>query len=121
MKTLHLGSALFLAALPISLHAAPAVSVEQAAAIAQAQLKERGLTDRVFVTSLALEKDGLARGDRYWYARWSANLPLEERKTELGVRINMDGSVVRVVENPQSYPQDHRSRSNRPSILDLKH
>ncbi len=100
---------------------APSVQVAQAATMAQQHLKERGLDDRIFIRALVLEAATVGRGERYWYARWSQNVTIEEEKKEVGLRINMDGTVVRVVENPSKKYTDHRSRSNRPSILDLKH
>ena len=72
------------------------------------------------VMSITLDRDSLRGKERYWYARWSENVKLEERKTELGLRINMDGSIVRMVEGPASQPKNYRTRSDRPSILDLK-
>lgn len=100
--------------------AVPFLSVDQAANVAQQHLKERGLAGDRYVTSLVLEKDSVARGERYWYARWSESVKLEERKKELGVRINMDGSLVRIIEGPAAQPKNYRTRSDRPSILDLK-
>ena len=104
-----------------SVLATPTLSVGQAAALAQQHLKERGLAGSRYVTSLALEKESGRRGERYWYARWSERVKLEEKQTELGLRINMDGSLVRVVEGPAEPPKSYRTRSDRPSILDLKH
>lgn len=104
-----------------SVLATPTLSVQQAADLAQQHLKERGLSARRYITSLALEKEAGRRGERYWYARWSESVKLEEKKTELGLRINMDGSLVRVVEGPAAPPKNYRTRSDRPSILDLKH
>ena len=96
------------------------MGVDQAAAVAQQHLKERGLDGSRYVNSLILEKAALGSGSQYWYARWSESVKLEDRKTEVGVRINMDGSVVRLVEGPSSKPKHHRTRADRPSILDLK-
>lgn len=120
MKTLLL-SAACVAVLASSILAAPQISIDQAASLAQQHLKERGLDGNRFITSLALEKDSITRGNQYWYARWSESVKLEDKKTELGVRINMDGSVVRIVEGPAAQPKNYRTRSDRPSILDLKH
>ena len=118
MKPLHLVLAVL--ALTASALAAPSLRIDQAATIAEKHLKERGLDGSRFVTSLSLDRDSLRSKERYWYARWSENVKLEERKTELGIRINMDGSIVRMVEGPASQPKNYRTRSDRPSILDLK-
>ncbi|MHA3773522.1 hypothetical protein ACXR0O_18465 [Verrucomicrobiota bacterium sgz303538] len=119
MKTLL--SAACIAVLASSVVAAPQISIDQAISLAQQHLKERGLDGDRYITSLALEKDSITRGNQYWYARWSESVKLEDRKTELGLRINMDGSVVRIVEGPAAQPKNYRTRSDRPSILDLKH
>lgn len=98
----------------------PRLQVDQAASLAQAHLKERGLESRVFVRALTLESTTVTSGKGYWYARWSEVVEGEEKK-EVGLRINMDGSLVRVVENPAKKYKDHRARTSRPSVLDLKH
>jgi hypothetical protein len=116
-------------ALSAALHASPRLPIDRAAAIAQEQLRERGVSGRVYITSIAMEADSIARRTPYWYARWSEAIPLDERKRELGLRINMDGSLVRMVESAtgegssagREALRDHRRRSDRPSILDLKH
>ena len=104
--------------------AAPSLPIDQAAALAQAHLRERGLNGRVYVTSLGLEIESLGRRVPYWYARWSQSVAGEDKKRETGLRINMDGSLVRIVEMPNASREalrNHRTRSDRPSILDLKH
>ena len=97
----------------------PRLRVDQAASLAQAHLKERGLEGRVFVSALTLESTAITRGKTYWYARWSDAVAGGEKR-EVGLRIHMDGSVARVVENPAKKYKDHRARPNRPSVLDLK-
>lgn len=98
----------------------PRVSVDQAAGLAQGHLKERGLDGRVFVKALVLESTTVARGQTFWYARWSESVTTDDKK-EVGLRINMDGSLVRVLENKAKKYKDHRARTSRPSVLDLKH
>jgi hypothetical protein len=112
--------ALIIGAASASATPGPRLRVDQAASLAQAHLKERGLDGRVFVSALTLESTAVARGKAYWYARWSDAVAGEEKK-EVGLRINMDGSLVRVVENPAKKYKDHRARTSRPSVLDLKH
>jgi hypothetical protein len=114
---LAIAASLFLVS---SVLAGPSLGIDQAANLAQQHLKERGLTGQRYVASLALEKEAIARGEDYWYARWSESVKLEDRKKELGVRINMDGSLVRIIEGPAAQPKHYRTRSDRPSILDLK-
>lgn len=99
----------------------PRVAVDQAATLAQQHLKERGLQDRIFVSALVLESTTVTRGQKYWYARWSESVIGDEQKKEVGLRINMDGTVVRVVQSPAKKYTDHRARADRPSVLDLKH
>ena len=118
MKPLSIFLALF--AFTVSAFAVPSLRIDQAATIAQQHLKDRGLDGSRYVMSITLDRDSLRGKERYWYARWSENVKLEERKTELGLRINMDGSIVRMVEGPASQPKNYRTRSDRPSILDLK-
>lgn len=109
--------------------AAPGIRIDQAASIAQGQLTERGLTNRVHIVSIAIEAQAIAKPVKYWYARWSETIAIDDTKRELGLRINMDGSLVRVVEGSNASGssagrealRNHRTRSDRPSILDLKH
>ncbi len=103
-----------------SVLAVPTLTVDQAANLAQQHLKERGLAGSRYVASLVLEKEAMARGEQYWYARWSESVKLEERKKEVGLRINMDGSLVRIIDGPTAQPKPQRFRPDRPSILDLK-
>ncbi|HEX8311562.1 MAG TPA: hypothetical protein VF614_09615 [Chthoniobacteraceae bacterium] len=119
---------------PVTSFAAPGIAVVEAAKIAHDSLKERGLTDQFHVAALVLEKSDVRGSSHYWSVRWSAAIPLSEEKRELGMQINMDGTVVRVVrgaanKNPETGKfdpngptglQNHRTRSDRPSILDLK-
>jgi hypothetical protein len=119
MKTLRFVTVFLLLAVTSAL-GAPSMTVDKAASVAQQHLKERGLADSRFVSSLILERTSIGRGEQYWYARWSESVKLEEQKTEIGLRINMDGSLVRMVEGPGSKPKPHRARNDRPSILDLK-
>ncbi len=104
--------------------APPALPIDQAAALAQGDLRERGLSGQLYVASIGLELESLGRRVPYWYARWSQSIAGEEKKRETGLRINMDGSLVRMVETPNASREaltNHRTRSDRPSILDLKH
>lgn len=118
-----------LAAFSLATSAAPGLRIDEAARIAQQELKGRDGSGRVFVMSIGVEADSIAKRETYWYARWSEAIPIDERKRELGLRINMDGSLVRIVEGTSGEGssvgrealRDHRRRSDRPSILDFKH
>jgi len=124
----------FAAALLVSdAQAAPAVSVDQALKIANSYLKENGRGD-VWISGINLEK-GSASGSEVWVVKWSTPVVLEQTKRETGIEIGMDGNLARYTEkvaNANSpavvgVPADraqlsnHRTRSDRPSILDLKH
>jgi hypothetical protein len=95
---LALGAALAL--LTASLHAAPPappqVPIDQALKLALDHLTERGLAAEHYIGSLTLEESTLSGGERYWYARWIPSIKLPD-KSESGLRINMDGSLQRLV------------------------
>jgi hypothetical protein len=103
--------------------AVPELTIDRAAAAAQKELKDRGLDGHIYVFSLTLEADGVLNKQLHWTARWSEAIPGDERTKEIGLRINMDGNTVRLVEGPGSVDalRNPRTRSDRPSILDLKH
>lgn len=72
---------------------APALPIEGALKIAKDYLKERG--DSRAIVALTLENATL-RGDFYWYAKWATPIPGAE-KPELGLRIDMNGEITKVV------------------------
>ena len=126
---------LLLLAAPALAWAAPSLPIEQAVKIAQDDLKSRGLTGQVYITSITLEPDSVARSAFHWSIKWSAEVALNEEKKESGVQVSMDGQVARIVKvppnrNPETGKfdpngntglQNHRTRTDRPSILDIKH
>ncbi len=131
-KTLALLIAFTLAPL---CQAEPSVSIDEALKLAKKYLKENG-RDGVFIQSLSLDPTSLAKNQYVWAAMWNAPVMLEDTKRETGIEISMDGSVARFVEkvgSSKSSPgsvgvpaeraelSNHRTRSTRPSILDLKH
>lgn len=132
MKTLPILAALLLA--PTLLWAAPQIGAEQAAKLAQANLKERGIAGQVFIRSITLEGDSQGSGG-YWTVKWSGEIPMENDKKETGLQIDRDGGLARLVKGPSNRDPvtgqfdpngstglgNHRTRSDRPSILDLKH
>jgi len=89
-------------ALAFPSHAAPPVPtlpIEQALKIAQDYLQQQGVTGQIQITSLGIEQP--SGNVFYWYAKWSA--PIEHgKKLENGLRIDMDGSVTRFVDSPDS-------------------
>jgi hypothetical protein len=116
-------------------HAEPSVGIDEALKLAKKYLKEHGRSG-VFIRSLSLDPTSLAKSQYVWSAMWNAPVMLDDTKRETGIEIAMDGSVARFVEKVGSsksspgsvgVPADraelsnHRTRSTRPSILDLKH
>jgi|GEM_PF-5672161 len=114
----------------------PPVSIEKALKIANEYIKENK-REGIFIKSLSLDPTSFTRNQFVWAAMWSAPIVLEGGKRETGVEIAADGTVARYVEkvgsSSNSTPgsvgvpadraalQNHRTRSDRPSILDLKH
>ena len=114
--------------LAATVFAAPQLPVEKAVALANQHLKERGATGATYITSVRLEN-----GPR-WAFTWSEPIAIDESKKETGVVIAMDGSLVSLVKGPPNKDpvtgkfdpngptglQNPRTRTDRPSILDLK-
>jgi len=61
------------------------------------------------IVSLVLEKSGIVRGRSSWVARWSRAVEVEGDR-ELGLRVNLDGTTVRLVEDksPASRPRGNK-------------
>jgi len=73
----------------------PALPIDQALKIAQDHLQKGGV-DRAIV-GLVLEQATFKSS--YWYAKWSS--PIEDgARKEIGLRIDMDGTVTRFVTGP---------------------
>jgi hypothetical protein len=118
----------------MSAHAAPPLSIDKALKIANDYLKENGRTDTV-ITGINLEKTSIGGSKTVWTVRWEIPVLLSDTKRETGLEIAMDGSYARYTEKiankntpaTAGIPADraelsnHRTRSDRPSILDLKH
>jgi hypothetical protein len=118
----------------MSAHAAPPLSIEKALKIANEYLKENGRTDTA-ITGISLEKTSIGGSKTVWAVRWETPVLLSDTKRETGLEIAMDGSYARYTEKISNkntpatagIPADraelsnHRTRSDRPSILDLKH
>lgn len=73
----------------------PSLSIEGALKIAQDYLKSASGSEPRSIVGLTLEQSTL-RGAPYWYARWSAPIS-NGAKAELGLRIDMDGSLTKLV------------------------
>ncbi len=126
MKTLPALAVAILA--PALAWAAPQLGIEQAVKLAQDDLKSRGLTSQVYISSVVLEAG-------HWSVKWSGEIVLSPEKKESGLEIAMDGGLARIVKGPAnrnpltgtfdpngaSGLENHRTRSTRGSILDLKH
>jgi hypothetical protein len=114
--------------------AAPQLPVEKAVSIASKHLKERGNSGGAYITSIKLEPDTVQRSSFRWNVTWNEPIALDELKKEVGVVIAMDGSLVSLVKGPPNRDpmtgkydpngptglQNPRTRTDRPSILDLK-
>lgn len=112
--------------------AAPQLEVDQAVKIAKGYLKDNGRSD-TFVTAITLEP--ASGGKQVWAVKWNAPVVLSDTKRETGLEIAMDGSYARYTEKmananspvtgdvpaERAALSNHRTRSDRPSILDLKH
>ena len=72
---------------------APALPIEGALKIAQDYLK--GKDGARVIVALTLESATL-RGETYWYAKWSSPI-LGGDKPELGLRIEMNGDLTKIV------------------------
>jgi hypothetical protein len=125
---------LLLAAVATTAFAEPQLPIDKAIKIATGYLKENG-RDGSFITSITLEPTTMASGPSVWAVKWNAPVVLSDTKRETGLEIAMDGSYARYTEKlananspstigvpaDRSELSNHRTRSTRPSILDLKH
>ncbi len=95
MKLPLLLAVLALTSLAVLEAAPPALAIDQALKLAQEHLTGRGLAGEHFISSLTLEDSTVTGGEKYWFARWSPSIRLDD-KSETGLRINLDGSLVRL-------------------------
>jgi hypothetical protein len=116
-----------------SSQAAPELPIDKALKIANSYLKENGRTD-VWVSAIELEKTSATTG-HVWAVKWNTPVVLDDTKRETGLEVAMDGTIARYTEKVANantpavagVPADrtelsnHRTRTKRPSILDLKH
>jgi hypothetical protein len=81
--------------------APPPVSAGQAVTIAEESLANRGLDKEIYIQSVTLERATILKARSYWFVKWSHSLPASNPKNrEIGVKVNMDGSAVRLVKEP---------------------
>ena len=118
-------------------NAAPEIPIEKAIKIANGWLKDAGKSGDTFIAGASLDPTSVGQGQFVWAIRWNAPIALDERRRETGIEIAMDGTVARYVDKvvsgsastpgavgvPESRAEllNHRTRTTRPSILDLKH
>ena len=100
----------------VGAHAAPQVSVEEAARIASDYLRENGYASEYYVVSLALQRDSLTRRSVHWYARWSRTIKTGDR-VESGLEIAMDRTLTRVVAKSA---KERARDENRQSAQDIR-
>jgi hypothetical protein len=89
----------------------PALDAERAAKIATVYLAQFG-PNAPHIVSLTLEKSGLVKGRTSWIARWSRTIDVEGDR-ELGLRVNLDGTTVRLVEDKSSASRPRGNNINR--------
>ena len=75
----------------------PQLDAVRAAKIATDYLATLGST-APHIVSVTLEKSALLHGRLSWVARWSRAVEVEGEK-EVGLRVNLDGSTARLVED----------------------
>ena len=77
----------------------PTLPIDQALKIAQDYLQQKGLTGQIQILGLTVEQS--SPKVVYWYAKWSAAVE-DGKKRENGLRIDMDGTITRFVDSPDS-------------------
>jgi hypothetical protein len=97
-------AALLALPLPTRAAAAPALSFEAAVKIVQDYIKEQG-GQRVIV-AMTLEQQTL-RGKQFWYVKWAS--PVQGgTNPEIGLQIEMNGELSKVVSSPGEAPKGQR-------------
>ena len=76
---------------------APAPGAEKAAKIAADYLAGQK-SGGAYIVSVTLESSAIISGTRSWMVRWSKPMFIEGNN-EVGLRVKMDGSVARIVDN----------------------
>lgn len=79
-----------------------AVSARQAVDIAQEQLDLRGLQSSIQIESVMLQSATVLGSRRVWTVLWSRPVSSDSGKFEVGVEVDMNGKVVRLVKKTAS-------------------
>lgn len=113
MRALRTAAAITLAGVffSTSLRAAdaPAVDALRAARIATDYLVELG-AKAPHIVSITLEKSALLRGKSSWVVRWSCPVEADGLR-EVGLRVNLDGSSARLVEDKSAAARREAKRA----------
>lgn len=126
--------ALLFVAVATTAFAEPQLPIDKALKIATGYLKENSRSG-TFITSVTLESTTMSSGPTVWAVKWNAPVTLSDTKRETGLEIAMDGSYARYTEKlananspavvgvpaARAELSNHRTRSDRPSILGFKH
>ena len=82
----------------------PAVSAAQAAAAAEKNMADRGVSKDIYIASITLAHPTLlGGGEAYWLVKYSHPIPYGPAKQqEIGIKVRMDGSVARLVKHLDS-------------------
>ena len=101
MKTI-VRSVCCLLVLAANLHADPLpVSAREALTLAEKNLTERRLDKKLYVVGLTLERSSMFNSKSYWFVKWSDAIPASNpNNREIGIKVNMDGSAVKLVKEP---------------------
>lgn len=80
---------------------APPVSAKQAVDLAEKTIAERGLGKTLYIESVTIQRLSMFSGKSYWFVKWSRTIPaINPKNREVGLKVNMDGSYVRLVKEP---------------------
>lgn len=80
---------------------APPISAKQAVDLAEKTIAERGLGGTIYIESVTLERVSMFNVKTYWFVKWSHSIPaMNPKNREVGLKVNMDGSYVRLVKEP---------------------
>ena len=63
-------------------------------------ITDRGLDKEIYIESVSLAHAAIFGGDTYWVVKYSHPIPAEgPNQHEIGIKVNMDGTVRRIVKN----------------------
>lgn len=79
----------------------PKLPISKAISIAENALKSRQLEGTLFISSVSLERASFTSPEQYWVVKWDHTIPAQNpRNREVGMKIRMDGTSVRLVKEP---------------------